>query len=80
MSVLKYKDPVTGEVKTVGSPQVDAYNKAEVDTKLANHTDKQLFSAAEIDALTRPGLPITDAERIAELEEALSMLLSGVTE
>lgn len=35
MSVLKYKDPETGEVKVVGAPQVDAYNKAEVDTKFA---------------------------------------------
>ena len=46
MAVLKYKDPLTGEVKIVGSPQVDAYNKIEVDAKLktqttnlANHTN-----------------------------------------
>jgi hypothetical protein len=35
MSVLKYKDPVTGEVKTVGSPSVDVYSKAETDEKFA---------------------------------------------
>lgn len=34
MSVLKYKDPVTGEVKTVGAPTVDSYTKTEVDAKL----------------------------------------------
>ena len=38
MSVLKYKDPVTGEVKKVGSPSVATYTKAEVDTKLNTHT------------------------------------------
>ena len=38
MPVLKYKDPVTGEVKKVGTPAVDAYNKAEVDAKLSAHT------------------------------------------
>ena len=37
MSVLKYKDPVTGEVKKVGSPQVDAYSKVETDAKLNAH-------------------------------------------
>ena len=41
MAVLKYKDPKTGEVKKVGSPQVDAYNKAEVDAKLANHANNK---------------------------------------
>ena len=35
MAVLKYKDPVTGEVKTVGAPQADAYNKNEADNKFA---------------------------------------------
>lgn len=35
MSVLKYKDPETGEVKKVGLPSVDTYTKAEVDAKFA---------------------------------------------
>lgn len=35
MPVIKYKDPVTGEVKTVGAPVIDAYNKPEADTKFA---------------------------------------------
>lgn len=34
MSVLKYKDPVTGEVKKVGSPS-GAYTKNEADAKFA---------------------------------------------
>lgn len=38
MSVLKYKDPETGEVKKVGAPSVDVYSKTEVDAKLSAHT------------------------------------------
>ena len=34
----------------------------------------------EDDGLPEPELQLTDAERIAELEEALELLLSGVTE
>jgi hypothetical protein len=34
MSVLKYKDPVTGEVKKVGTP-VNSYTKTESDEKFA---------------------------------------------
>lgn len=38
MPVIKYKDPVTGEVRKVGTPAVDAYSKAEVDAKMYAHT------------------------------------------
>ena len=38
MSVLKYKDPVTGEVKKVGSPLVDTYSKQEIDEKFTKFT------------------------------------------
>ena len=41
MSVLKYKDPITGEIKKVGSPSnaIDAYSKNEADNKFApNYT------------------------------------------
>ena len=34
MSVLKFKDPETGEIKKVGMPQVDTYGKAEIDVML----------------------------------------------
>lgn len=34
MAVLKYRDPETGEVKTVGAPAPDYYTKEEQDTKL----------------------------------------------
>ena len=35
MPVLKYKDPVTGEVKKVGSPPLDTYSKEEIDAMFA---------------------------------------------
>jgi hypothetical protein len=38
MPVIKYKDPVTGEIRKVGTPVVDAYSKAEVDAKMYDHT------------------------------------------
>ena len=44
MAVLKYKDPVTGEVKKVGSPD-DAYTKAQTDAKLAE-VDTKLAAKA----------------------------------
>ena len=31
MSVMKYKDPTTGEVKKVGAPKIDTYTKTETD-------------------------------------------------
>ena len=34
MSILKYKDPETGEVKKVGAPKLETYSKAELDAKL----------------------------------------------
>ena len=39
MSVLKYKDPITGEIKKVGAPSVDAYSKSETDALIAEHTN-----------------------------------------
>ena len=39
MSVMKYKDPTTGEVKKVGAPKVDTYTKTETDTLLQNKAD-----------------------------------------
>lgn len=41
MAVIKYKDPETGEVKTVGAPSVDVYSKTEVDGKLASHASNK---------------------------------------
>ena len=32
MSVLKYKDPLTKEIKKVGAPKYDVYSKTESDT------------------------------------------------
>ena len=39
MSVMKYKDPTTGEVKKVGAPKIDTYTKTETDTLLQNKAD-----------------------------------------
>lgn len=36
MSVLKYKDPETGEVKKVGMPKLDTYTKDEIDKIIAD--------------------------------------------
>ena len=42
MSVMKYKDPTTGEVKKVGAPKIDTYTKTETDTLLQNKADKSV--------------------------------------
>ena len=42
MSVMKYKDTTTGEVKKVGAPKVDTYTKTETDTLLQNKADKSV--------------------------------------
>lgn len=39
MSVLKYKDPVTGEIKKVGAPSIDTYSKSETDALIAEHSN-----------------------------------------
>lgn len=39
MSVMKYKDPTTGEIKKVGAPKYDVYSKTETDTLLAKKTE-----------------------------------------
>ena len=52
MSVMKYKDPTTGEVKKVGAPKVDTYTKTETDTLLQKKAEK---SVAFTVALTAAG-------------------------
>ena len=42
MSVMKYKDPTTGEVKKVGAPKIDTYTKTETDTLLQKKADKSV--------------------------------------
>ena len=39
MSVMKYKDPTTGEVKKVGAPKADTYTKTETDALLQKKAD-----------------------------------------
>lgn len=67
MAVIKYKDPITGEIKKVGTPIVDAYNKAETEEKLSsaiaqaeNYTDRQVATL------------ITENDARQLIEEALS--------
>ena len=50
MAVFKYKDPVTGEVKTVGAPQVDTYSTAEIDAKLAAKAPAYTCGTADLTA------------------------------
>lgn len=49
MSVLKYKDPKTGEVKKVFAPVIDSYSKTETYTKEEVNT---LISEAINNAIT----------------------------
>ena len=44
MSVLKYKDPITGKVKKVGSPKYDVYSKDEVYNKKETYTKEEVQS------------------------------------
>ena len=48
MAVIKYKDPVTGEIKTVGAPQTDSYTKTEVDNKLAKKAPSYAYGADDL--------------------------------
>lgn len=52
MSVLKYKDPETGEIKTVGVPTVDVYSKNEVDAKLNGKAPSYTYGTADLTAGT----------------------------
>jgi hypothetical protein len=58
------------------SPVVMDWN--EVNEELAKREAYQ--GKYDIEEVEEPEAPPTDAERIAELEEALAMLLNGVTE
>lgn len=52
MSVLKYKDPVTGAIKKVGSPQVDTYSRNETDAKLATKAPAYSYGTTDLTAGT----------------------------
>lgn len=43
MSVMKYKDPTTGEVKKVGAPKADTYTKVETDALLQKKVNQNLL-------------------------------------
>ena len=52
MAVLKYKDPTSGAVVTVGAPKVDTYSKGVIDNLLTNkaNTDLSNVSASALSA------------------------------
>lgn len=50
MSVLKYKDPVTGEIKKVGSPQVDAVSETEFNNHVNNTNNPHGVTISQIGA------------------------------
>ena len=55
MAVLKYRDPETGEVKTVGAPAPDYYTKEEQDAKLEEKAEAihaEQHAAGGSDAIT----------------------------
>lgn len=54
MAVLKYKDPETGEVKTVGNPTVDTYSQNEIDNKLETKAPAYSYGTADLTAGTSP--------------------------
>lgn len=61
-----------------GNPVEMGWN--EINEQIAKgEADGGVYSVVD-DGLPEPEVQPTDAERIAELEEALDMLLSGVTE
>ena len=75
------ENPETGEIEQ---------QLALATATIENPTDEEIAKAAELayngeytiedDGQPEPEAQPTDAERIAELEEALALLLSGVTE
>lgn len=48
MPVIKYKDPVTGETRTVSSPSVDAYSKKETDAKLSAKAPAYAYGTTDL--------------------------------
>ena len=89
MKKISYKYCVKSNYGTEENPEyVDAF----LGKTLSCHTDeeyeKNLLVAQQeayngeytVEEVDEPEAPLTDAERIAELEEALAMLLNGVTE
>ena len=56
MSVLKYKDPLTGEIKKVGSPSIpdSVYSKVEIDSKLDDKAPSYSYGTGDLTAGESP--------------------------
>lgn len=54
MAVLKYKDPVTGEVKVVGAPMGDTYSMGEIDSKLSEKAPMYAYGTEDLTAGVTP--------------------------
>ena len=50
MPVIKYKDPVTGEIRKVGTPVIDTYSKEEVDAHTTNKNNPHGVTPSQIGA------------------------------
>lgn len=82
-AVLGYTGVFNPETEEVEEKEVVSYSiidysaeAEEMAKKIAHNGDYEIFDDGEPEPVAKP----TDAERIAELEEALALLLSGVTE
>lgn len=86
MKILKYNLPTKVNTGTVENPQemVIFFRVAmpwnEANEEIAKREAYNGEYTIEDDGQPEPEAQPTDAERIAELEEALAMLLNGVTE
>ena len=86
MKIIRYKIP--GKT-VVYNPETDAVEEREIFSEFIMQWSEAAEEQAKREALNgeytieddgEPEAPQTDAKRIAELEEALELLLSGVTE
>ena len=50
MAVLKYKDPVTGEVISVGAPLGDTYSTGEIDSMMAEKAPAYTYGTQDLTA------------------------------
>lgn len=79
MKWIYYKMQIPSESEEVTLSEVQL-SYSESNEEIAKKEAYNGEYTIEDDGLPEPEAPHTDAERIAELEEALELLLSGVTE
>lgn len=79
MKWIYYKMQIQSESEEANLSEVQM-SYSEDNEKIAKKEAYKGEYTIEDDGQPEPEAPNTDAERIAELEEALNMLLSGVTE